>query len=85
MTTHVMTSNGAATSGGYRPEASGSLTWLNETIAKFEAWLAWNARYRQTRRELEYLSDRELDDIGIARYDIPMIAREAPNDVPSFR
>ena len=37
---------------------------------------AWN-RVRQTRNELSSLSNRELDDLGITRGDIPFIARRA--------
>jgi len=33
-------------------------------------------RYRDTVRELSQLSDRELDDLGIARFEIASIARE---------
>jgi uncharacterized protein YjiS (DUF1127 family) len=40
-------------------------------VAKFRAFL----RYRETVRELSKLSDRELDDLGIARSDITSIAR----------
>lgn len=36
----------------------------------------WN-RVRQTRNELNSLSTRELDDLGISRGDIPFIARRA--------
>jgi uncharacterized protein YjiS (DUF1127 family) len=32
-------------------------------------------RYRETVRELSRLSDRELEDIGIARYQIDGVAR----------
>lgn len=42
-------------------------------IAKFNAWM----RYRDHLRELSELSDRELDDIGIARHDINRVARGA--------
>jgi len=34
-------------------------------------------RYQQTVRELSQLSDRELDDLGITRYDIPSVAKSA--------
>ena len=34
-------------------------------------------KYRQTVNELGRMSNRELADLGIARYDIPSIAREA--------
>ncbi len=33
-------------------------------------------RYRDTVRELSILSDRELDDLGISRFQIDSIARE---------
>ena len=33
--------------------------------------------YRRTVSELEACCDRELSDLGIARYDIPRLAREA--------
>ena len=32
-------------------------------------------RYRETVRELSHLDDRELNDLGIVRYDIPNVAR----------
>ena len=32
-------------------------------------------RYRETLAELSRLSDRELDDLGINRYDIERVAR----------
>lgn len=40
-------------------------------VAKIRAFLA----YRATVRELSRLSDRELSDLGIARFDISSIAR----------
>lgn len=33
-------------------------------------------RYRQTMKELQGLSDRELNDIGISRSEIPHVARK---------
>ena len=33
-------------------------------------------RYRETLRELSQLSDRELDDLGIGRFEIDTIARQ---------
>lgn len=33
------------------------------------------ARYRNTMRELSKLSDRELDDLGISRWEIAAVAR----------
>lgn len=40
----------------------------------FARVVAWN-KVRQTRDELMKLSERELDDIGLARGDIEQIAR----------
>jgi uncharacterized protein YjiS (DUF1127 family) len=37
---------------------------------------AWR-RYRAAVRELEQLSDRELHDLGITRYDIENVARQS--------
>lgn len=34
-------------------------------------------RYRDTVNELNRLSNRELDDLGISRADIPFVARRA--------
>ena len=36
----------------------------------------WN-RVRNTRNELDSLTDRELSDLGITRGDIPFIARRS--------
>ena len=41
-------------------------------LSKVRAYL----RYRDTVRELSTLSDRELDDLGISRFQINAIARE---------
>jgi len=42
-------------------------------LARLAAW----RRYRQTLRELEGLSDRELAELGLGRRDIRTIARQA--------
>jgi uncharacterized protein YjiS (DUF1127 family) len=39
-----------------------------------DAWADWRL-YRRTRDELAGLSDRDLADLGISRYDIDAIAR----------
>jgi uncharacterized protein YjiS (DUF1127 family) len=41
-------------------------------LSKVRAYM----RYRDTVRELSQLSDRELDDLGISRFQIDSIARE---------
>lgn len=43
----------------------------------FSAWRARRAVYLQTRHELSMLTDRDLADLGIARCDIPRIARSS--------
>jgi uncharacterized protein YjiS (DUF1127 family) len=52
------------------PSAVSLLRRLGEMRAK-------NRAYQQTRRELRWLSDRELDDLGITRCDIDRVARQA--------
>lgn len=46
-------------------------------IAALKARLAYWQAYRLTLDELARLSDRELDDIGLRRADIPAVARHA--------
>jgi uncharacterized protein YjiS (DUF1127 family) len=46
--------------------------FVSYILSKFRAYL----RYRDTVRELSLLSDRELDDLGISRFQIENIARE---------
>lgn len=41
----------------------------------FAVFSAWNER-RATRAALSRLSDRELDDIGLSRGDIDLVARQ---------
>ena len=49
------------------------MTPFKTITEKFAAW----RRYRDAVRELTALSDRELEDIGIRRGDIPFIASSA--------
>jgi uncharacterized protein YjiS (DUF1127 family) len=44
------------------------MSWI---LSKLRAHL----RYRETVRELSALTDRELADVGISRYDITTVAR----------
>jgi uncharacterized protein YjiS (DUF1127 family) len=46
--------------------------FVSYILAKFRSYL----RYRDTVRELSLLSDRELDDLGISRFQIENIARQ---------
>ncbi len=41
-------------------------------VAKIRSWM----RYRETVRELSRLTDRELDDLGISRWDIRYVAKK---------
>lgn len=45
-------------------------------FTEFKAALALRAKYNATYRELNSLSQRELDDLGFSRWDIKYIARE---------
>ncbi|MDF3062849.1 MAG: hypothetical protein K0S06_2958 [Microvirga sp.] len=44
------------------------VSWI---LSRIRAWLS----YRETVRELSQLTDRELDDLGISRFEIEGIAR----------
>lgn len=46
--------------------------FVSYILSKVRAYL----RYRDTVRELSQLTDRELDDLGISRFQIENIARE---------
>ena len=46
--------------------------FVSYILSKVRAYL----RYRETVRELAQLTDRELDDLGINRFQIEPIARE---------
>jgi uncharacterized protein YjiS (DUF1127 family) len=46
--------------------------FVSYILSKFRSYM----RYRETVRELSLLSDRELDDLGISRFQIESIARQ---------
>lgn len=46
--------------------------FVSYVLSKVRAYL----RYRETVRELSQLSDRELNDLGISRFQIDSIARQ---------
>jgi len=46
---------------------------------KLAASWAWYQNYRTSVRELNGLSNRELEDIGINRWDIPTVAMQSAN------
>lgn len=48
-------------------------TLLAHLRQRYQSWKI----YRSTLEELQMLSDRELDDIGISRFDVRRVAREA--------
>lgn len=56
---------------------SGLAERLSAFIAEHREAAAKRTAVRRTRDELAQLSDRELDDLGVSRYDIPRVAREA--------
>lgn len=45
----------------------------NGIVASYKSWL----KYRQTCNELNRLTNRELDDLGIRRADIASLARQS--------
>jgi uncharacterized protein YjiS (DUF1127 family) len=50
-----------------------AMTPFKSITEKLASW----RRYRDAVRELSQLTDRELDDIGIRRGDIPFVAAQA--------
>jgi uncharacterized protein YjiS (DUF1127 family) len=58
-----------------RPDSNYALTQgiTMKVISKLVAKLARNQKRRQGIAELNQLSDKELNDIGIARYDIKRV------------
>ncbi len=46
-------------------------------LAQVKTMIARRAVYNQTVRELYVLTNRELADLGLSRYDIETVAREA--------
>jgi uncharacterized protein YjiS (DUF1127 family) len=56
---------------GLPAQASETAMFTTLVLSKIRSYL----KYRETVRELSRLSDRELDDLGIARYQIDGIAR----------
>lgn len=73
--TNQMTLPVGGTAGAWRGEAS-ETSRLGQLVAAWRRQIAVYRVYRQTYDELQMLTDRELDDIGIARYDIRAIARD---------
>ncbi len=57
---------------GFAPAATAE-GWL----ARIRKALADRALHARTLAELRGLSDRDLDDLGISRYDIARVARES--------
>lgn len=56
------------------PEAKGAFGRLAQ---RFATWSAERRAYNEAFFELSQLSDRDLADIGVARADIPSVARAA--------
>jgi len=52
---------------------SGAPMFVSLILAKVQAYF----RYRETVRELSLLSDRELTDLSIARFQIDSVARQS--------
>ncbi|MBM6584519.1 DUF1127 domain-containing protein, partial [Microvirga sp. BT689] len=50
--------------------------WMSLILAKVQAWIT----YRDTVRELQYVGDKELLDLGISRSDIKDVARRVTQE-----
>ena len=57
------------------PRRTGGFAWLREWFANGVANCRKETQIRRTIAELRSLSDRELEDIGINRYDIDTAVR----------
>ena len=75
----TMTSDFAPTH-GRRHGISTLLAWFEETTQKLSLSMEWYRIYRDSAKELERLSERELEDIGISRYDIPRVAAQSATE-----
>lgn len=79
MAAYAINSHGIERSGERRHGGSALLELLKDVAGKLAASWAWYRDYRRTEGELTRLSERELDDIGVARCDIPVIAMQSAN------
>lgn len=59
------------------PAEHGAMGGVRRVLRNLSAWSQQRRAYNQAAFELNALSDRDLADIGIARCDIPSIARDA--------
>ena len=50
---------------------------IDRARAAFGHWRARRAAFQQVIDELSVLSDRDLNDLGLSRFDIPRVARQA--------
>jgi uncharacterized protein YjiS (DUF1127 family) len=54
---------------------------MNKFFKRIAVAIKKHQRYSRTVRELSYLSDRELADLGINRCDIPNVANRVTSSV----
>ena len=52
---------------------------MTQTLKSILLKIKQRSEIKRTIKELEAMSDRDLYDIGISRYDIPMIAEQSIN------
>lgn len=55
--------------------------WLRTQLTSIARAWRWYSSFKRTHDELNRLSDRDLDDLGIMRADIARIAREVADGV----
>lgn len=80
MAAHSITNEGLHGRHVGNGQGSWLTTWLRDTVRHISNRLSWRHHYRETFREISALSDRELDDVGIVRCDIRMIARQSADE-----
>ena len=54
-----------------------SVATITQSVANLRAGLSRYADYRRSCDELNKLTQRDLEDLGISRWDIPKIAHES--------
>jgi uncharacterized protein YjiS (DUF1127 family) len=54
---------------------------MNKLLKRIAVAIRKHNRYNRTVRELSYLSDRDLADLGINRCDIPSIANRVTREI----
>lgn len=75
----------SALAGYERPASRDRRRSISAWFGRFGAWAERQRRYHATIAELGLLSERELNEIGIGRWQIRTLARQAADSAPAVR